>query len=791
MIYPKGSEWRRWDLHVHTKGTKREDKFTSNSFDAFCVTLFRKALENDIAVIGITDYLCVENYKRVCQFVNELQKNADFSDEEKSQIKNIFLIPNVELRITPVTKEGRWINIHCLFNPEIVDDLDNIFFNELKFEAGDGRKYSMNRKDIIALGKARNSELSDEAAYNEGNLNFAVTHENLMGLKKANNVFRENVIIAVSNSSSDGVSGLQRHHDLFEGKETSSLDGVRSAIYKIAHCIFSGNPTDAEYFSGQGKKDDAETVIHKVGSLKPCIHGSDAHTENKLFNPDQDRYCWVKADPTFNGLRQILYEPFPGDRVMISPKKPDQKDDFKVIRKIEFKGTNDFPREIIFNPNLCSIIGSRSAGKSALLAYLADAVDIEQARNKQPDGPGEGFSWREVDFNYSVEWANFKRNDDASGKVVYIPQNFLYEMSGKPEEINKKIFPVLIRRFPQIGVKYANAERDIKDINEEINNTVEKWFLEKSNIEEINDKLQDLGSKSAVQAEKEKTERKITNIREKFQLNTDEISKLKDLTEKVAEFENNKAQFCEELEKIGKEGKKGEYFRKGEISLTPSFSQLPDALQAKLNKKLDELKEGIIGKANNIVSEYNAEIEKKLADVEGELNKAIAESEDLKKRQEKSGELKSLMEKSGELKATLTKINGYTKKLTEINRRLSLRQKEITSLLKRRTGLIKDLKKEIKSLNQSDIKDMIFGLEAEIQESDYESLQQKINTKETTDFVSSHTIQFEKIRSNPAAFLEAMVSGEQKINRGYNKQSVATVIKVKHISMIFGHGSWR
>jgi hypothetical protein len=26
----RGSEWRRWDLHVHTPGTKKEDNFTHN-----------------------------------------------------------------------------------------------------------------------------------------------------------------------------------------------------------------------------------------------------------------------------------------------------------------------------------------------------------------------------------------------------------------------------------------------------------------------------------------------------------------------------------------------------------------------------------------------------------------------------------------------------------------------------------------------------------------------------------------------------------------------------------------
>jgi hypothetical protein len=295
---------------------------------------------------------------------------------------------------------------------------------------------------------------------------FVVSYGDLQSLKDSDRDFRENVIIAVTNSNKDGASGLQKHYDIFEGVTTSSLDAVRRAIYKISDCVFSGNPKDAEYFSGKGK-DKADTVELKCGSLKPCIHGSDAHTEDKLFNPDLDRYCWIKADLTFNGLRQILFEPLPGERVWIGHTKPDQKDGYKVIKKIEFRDATDFPQEILFNPNLCSIIGSRSVGKSALLAYLADAVDTEQTRDKKPKGPGEGFPWDDVNFENSIEWANGFTNEESPGKVVYIPQNFLYEMSGKREEIKNKILPVLTKKLPQIGSKYLKVERDIKIINDD------------------------------------------------------------------------------------------------------------------------------------------------------------------------------------------------------------------------------------------------------------------------------------------------------------------------------------
>ncbi len=95
MIFPNGSEWRRWDLHVHTKDTLKKDNFKSESFEDFCTNFFKKALENGIAAIGITDYFSIDNYKKVRHFVEEIDKIDDFTDEERAQIKKILLIPNV------------------------------------------------------------------------------------------------------------------------------------------------------------------------------------------------------------------------------------------------------------------------------------------------------------------------------------------------------------------------------------------------------------------------------------------------------------------------------------------------------------------------------------------------------------------------------------------------------------------------------------------------------------------------------------------------------------------------
>lgn len=100
--FKTGAEWRRWDLHLHTKDTYKSDEFTSADFNSFCDTLFKKALAKEISAIGITDYFNINNYKKLLYYLAELETNEKFGQEERDKIKSILIIPNIEL-LTTVT----------------------------------------------------------------------------------------------------------------------------------------------------------------------------------------------------------------------------------------------------------------------------------------------------------------------------------------------------------------------------------------------------------------------------------------------------------------------------------------------------------------------------------------------------------------------------------------------------------------------------------------------------------------------------------------------------------------
>ena len=76
-----GSEWRKWDFHVHTPYSLLNNQYSidpfdsTNNFDTYVVELFTRAVEKGVAAIGITDYFMMEGYKRIrTQYLDKPEK---------------------------------------------------------------------------------------------------------------------------------------------------------------------------------------------------------------------------------------------------------------------------------------------------------------------------------------------------------------------------------------------------------------------------------------------------------------------------------------------------------------------------------------------------------------------------------------------------------------------------------------------------------------------------------------------------------------------------------------------
>lgn len=488
--FPCGSEWRRWDLHVHTKGTNKNDQFKSKDFGTFCEVLFRKAIDNNIAAVGITDYFSIDNYKKVKDYVDKINDKTNFTESEKERIKNILILPNVELRILPVTGEDRLVNIHFIFNPEedFIDYLDNNFFGKLKCG-----NCLMNRRGIIEYGKSllgNDRKSDDAAAYKKGINGFHLETSQIKDVLEDKKI-ADNAVVVICNSKNDGASAFQEHYDLFEG-ESGSLSGVRRDIYHISDMVFSSNDNDRKYFLGQ-KSDNPVEVKEKCGSLKPCIHGSDAHTEDKLFAPDNDRYCWIKADPIFEGLKQLIYEP--EDRVYIGKEPPllekvaNNKTKYiaslHVRKKAGYNGKNGVWFDNVnleLNKELVAIIGNKGNGKSALSDIIGLLGNTHNAGEKQKNlsfltakkfrkkGYAENFEanlvWADGSGVNETMCLADEIDKNAPEKVRYLPQNYFERLTNdlKSEGFEDTLKGVIFAHMPE---QYKLGCRSFDELIEE------------------------------------------------------------------------------------------------------------------------------------------------------------------------------------------------------------------------------------------------------------------------------------------------------------------------------------
>ena len=500
--FRRGSEWRLWDLHIHTPNTALNDQFkTENNEDKWDKFISTIEENQAVKVIGVTDYLSIDNYKTIIKY------------QSSGRLKNIDLIvPNIEFRLTPETSENKGVNLHLLIkdcNSKEIQKVDEAL-SRLNINIKE-QPYSCTKSNLIQLGRTVDANYSDERAYQAGVNQYKVSLDSFKEWYKKEKWLKDNSLIAISNSSEDGASGLQKDSGFYLN---------RQEYYLIADIIFSGKPKDAEYFLGQGS-DNAQKVKKDKGSLKPCVHGSDAHSFEKLFKPDHDRYCWIKADTTFEGLKQVVYEP--ADRVRIQKENPANGTPdryFSAIKlekgKIFKDGVEFVGEEIPLNKNMIAIIGGRGSGKSLLLDGIANTLANPNSDKKiaRPFNKEENIF--EITYSQAGKeniHAQINNSDNEPIEYLHVSQGDVKGIVEDPSKLSDEIKKLL--KIDETSVKNQPYNEDFKsninsfreadefindvDINGNIKNNTQMHESIKTRNQQLIDQIKNEKNKDAIE----------------------------------------------------------------------------------------------------------------------------------------------------------------------------------------------------------------------------------------------------------------------------------------------------
>lgn len=476
MNDPRGSLWRIWDLHVHTPFSALNNGFTA-SFDDYAKALLQRAVAMQVAAVGVTDYFSIQGYKKLRDILDDDTRVRHLcGDEVADAARSILFVPNIELRTNTIVRSAdgndHRVNFHVLFSDEVTaDQIEEDFLREVKFTAegtpsGTDEEWPLTIRNLEILGqrlKAQHAAFADRTDIDVGMMNAVVDHGSISDiLERKRSIFSNRYILAVP-----------ADEDLAECRWNGQGHLARKLMIQKSHILFSANAKTREFALGLRHPSVAE-FIAEFKSLKPCVHGSDAHDEAHLFTPDKQRFTWIKADPTFAGLKRIFREP--DSRVFIGPKPPaldrQRTNTTRYCNVLSFAKESDsvleehwFSGDVPLNTGLVAVIGNKGSGKSALadcLGLVGNSPREHHFSFLHPDKFRRPRERKAEQFRASLQWLSgdvhsHKLSDAVDSTAVetikYIPQNYLEAIcnevaGGEGSEFDKELKSVIFSHVP-------------------------------------------------------------------------------------------------------------------------------------------------------------------------------------------------------------------------------------------------------------------------------------------------------------------------------------------------------
>ena len=159
MTNSRGSEWRKWDLHVHTASSYDYKDKANDANDKLVQVL----LENEIAAIAITDHFVIDKNR-----IQQIREKVN---------GRITVFPGVELRCDKGTS-----NLHIILIFDEKADLDTLEEDFKVFKRNQGKSIADNERiywdfnDVVEFAKTHNAIITIHAGKKSNGLDRMISN---------------------------------------------------------------------------------------------------------------------------------------------------------------------------------------------------------------------------------------------------------------------------------------------------------------------------------------------------------------------------------------------------------------------------------------------------------------------------------------------------------------------------------------------------------------------------------------------------------------------------------------
>lgn len=507
----KGSEWYIWDLHVHTPASLVHHYEAGDDCDVWERYIRDlESLPKEVKVLGINDYLFIDGYKRVLDY------------KAQGRLHNIELIlPVVEFRLSQFggNRQFSRVNFHVIFSNEVnADVIEAQFLNALqnKYQLAPEHNFMswggvITKENLEDLGRRIIASVPEDQKANYGS-------ELIEGFNNLNLSYR------------DIMEVLSHAPQYFEGKYLTAIGKTEWADIKwndnsIAEKKNIINSVDF-VFTAAESVDSYNAALKSLTESKVnnrLLDCSDAH--RNITSADKDRIgncrCWIKAETTFEGLKQVLYEP--EERKAVSQLSPQMKNSYQVIDRVELDETGFWNDVIEINANLNTIIGGRATGKSTLLKAIAS----KQANVKLKD---------EDDFvskhltGVKVIWAD--GNEHPENQIDFFHQSYMHELAEDKDALNEVLKGIITEKDEQHIL--ATYETNNNQLKGQLARDILSIFQNREMIKGTIAKIREKGNKNGITKEVAEMKTKLLELSKGAAMTDDELTKYQEQSDLIA-----------------------------------------------------------------------------------------------------------------------------------------------------------------------------------------------------------------------------------------------------------------